>query len=236
MQGVLDKIVAEPFRDLFQRMVEFLPNLLSSIIVLGIGLIIAWAVKALLQKLLQIFNIDNVCKRVGLTDILQKGGFKGSPSDLICKSIYGIVLLIFVIMALYSLKIDAIENLIEKFFLYLPNIFVAVILIVIGYVLGTFFSRAVLIAAVNRGFKHSGILYTTVKASILVLTITMALEQLGIGKDTVIIAFSIIFGGAVFAVSLAFGLAGKELAQQFLEKRLKQDSEPEEPEDEIKHL
>ncbi len=236
MNGFFDKVVAEPFRDLFHRMVEFLPNLLSALIVLGVGLIIAWAVKALLQKAMQIFNVDNVCKRVGLTDLFQKGGLKDSPSRIICNGIYSLVLLVFVIMSLYSLRINAIQNLIERFFLYLPNVIVAIILIVIGYLLGNFIGRAVLITAVNRGIKHSGMLYTGIRTAIMLLAVTMALEQLGIGKDTVIIAFSVVFGGVVFALSLAFGLAGKDMAKEFLERTLKHSEKPKEPEDELRHL
>ncbi len=236
MDGFFDKVVAEPFRDLFHRMIEFLPNLLSAIIVLGVGLIVAWAVKALLQKVMKIFNIDNLCKRVGLTDLFQKGGLKDSPSNIICKGVYSLVLVVFIIMSLYSLRINAIQDLIERFFLYLPNVIVAIILVIIGYVLGNFIGRAVLITAVNKGIKHSGIIYTGIKTAIMLLAVTMALEQLGIGKDTVIIAFTIVFGGIVFALSLAFGLAGKDMARDFLERSLKQLEKPEEPEDELKHL
>ncbi len=236
MNGFFDKVVVEPFRDLFHRMIKFLPNLLSAIIVFGIGLIVAWAVKALLQKAMQIFNVDNVCKRVGLTDLFQKGGLKDSPSKIICNGIYSLVLLVFLIMSLYSLRINAIQNLIERFFLYLPSLIVAIILIIIGYVLANFISRTVLITSVNRGIKHSGILYTGIKTAIMLLAVTMALEQLGIGKDTVIIAFTILFGGVVFALSLAFGLAGRDMAKEFLERALKHSEKPEEPEDELRHL
>ncbi len=236
MNTFFDKVIAEPFRSLFHRVVEFLPNLLSAIIVFGVGLIVAWAVKAVLQKAMELLNIDNLCKRTGLTDLIQKGGLRDSPSNIICKGAYSLVLLIFIIMSLYSLKIDAIENLIERFFLYLPNLIVAIVLIIIGYILSNFIGRAVLITSVNRGIKHSGLLYNGIRIAIMLLTVTMALEQLGIGKDTVVIAFTILFGGIVFALSLAFGLAGKDMARDFLEKSLQRMEKKVEPEDDLKHL
>ena len=62
----------------------------------------------------------------------------------------------------------------------------------------------------------------------------MALEQLGIGRSTVIAAFTIVLGGAVLALALAFGLGGRDLARRLLEKRLKKDGDGED--DELKHL
>ena len=59
----------------------------------------------------------------------------------------------------------------------------------------------------------------------------MALEQLGIGRETIIIAFAIVFGGIVLALSIAFGLGGRDIAKEYLEKKLKGEEK-----DEIEHL
>jgi hypothetical protein len=61
----------------------------------------------------------------------------------------------------------------------------------------------------------------------------MALEQLGIGKETVLLTFAILYGGVVFALALAFGIGGQETAREYLEKRLKGEGNDE---DEIQHL
>lgn len=60
----------------------------------------------------------------------------------------------------------------------------------------------------------------------------MALEQLGIGRETIIISFSIIFGGIVLALAIAFGLGGRDIAKEYIEKKIKGD----EKKDEISHL
>jgi hypothetical protein len=64
----------------------------------------------------------------------------------------------------------------------------------------------------------------------------MALEQLGIGRSTVIATFTIVFGGLVLALALAFGLGGKDLARTILEKRLKKDGDADGEHDDLKHL
>jgi hypothetical protein len=57
------------------------------------------------------------------------------------------------------------------------------------------------------------------------LAATMALEHIGIGEKTVEIAFAALFSGVVFAFSLAFGLGGKDIAREFLERKIKEDKE-----------
>jgi hypothetical protein len=71
-----------------------------------------------------------------------------------------------------------------------------------------------------------------VKLTILLLAVTMALEQLGIGRGTIIISFAIIFGGIVLALAIAFGLGGRDIAKEYIEKKIKGD----EKKDEISHL
>jgi len=52
----------------------------------------------------------------------------------------------------------------------------------------------------------------------MVLFVAMALEHLGVGRQVILISFTIVLGGVVFALSLAFGLAGRDLAQQILDR------------------
>lgn len=233
MKNIFEKVITDPLKDFFQRFVEFLPSMLSSVFILIIGFLSAWILKTAVYKFLKVLNVDHFSQRMGITQAIEKGGIKETPTGLISRIFYWLTVIVFTIMALYTLKIPTVENLLERFFLYLPNVFVAAILIIIGYTLSNFLSRAALIASVNAGIRFSGLLSKGVKISIILLVLTMALEQLGIGRDTVIIAFSIVFGGVVFATALAFGLAGKDIAREYLEKRFK--GEPGEK-DEIQHL
>ncbi|GBE35585.1 hypothetical protein BMS3Bbin06_02126 [bacterium BMS3Bbin06] len=233
MRGFVDKVLTEPLSDFLQRLIEFLPNLLSSLVIMTLGFFTGWVLKNITLKILEIINADRFCHRTGITHALEKGGIKDKPTVLIGKVFYWLVVIIFAIMALYTLRVPAVANLLERFFLYLPNVFVAVVLIIVGYVLSNFLARATLIASVNAGIRISGFLSKGVKAGVIVLSLTMALEQLGIGHDTVIIAFSLLFGGVVFALALAFGLAGKDLAKEYLEKRFGREQEEK---DDLKHL
>jgi len=147
---------------------------------------------------------------------------------------FWLVTVLFSVLSLSVMRIPVIDRLLERFLLYLPNIFVALIIMAIGYLFGNFLGRAVLIASVNAGFKFSALLGKAVRTVVMLFSFAMALEQLGIGRSTVIAAFTIVFGGAVLALALAFGLGGQDLARRLLEKRFKKDGDGER--DELKHL
>ena len=117
--------------------------------------------------------------------------------------------------------IPTVEKLLATFLLYLPNILVAVVMLMIGYLLGNFLGRAALIAGVNAGIRISGTIGKLVQLAVFILAATIALEQLGIGQDTVVIAFAITFGGIILALAIAFGLGGRDMASEYLDKKFR---------------
>ena len=233
MKAFIDKIITQPLRGFLEKLIDFLPNLLSALIVFVLGLVVAWIVKVIIVRLFKLLKLEGLFSRIGATEALQKMAVKDTPAKLVGRMFYWLTVIIFFIISLYLLKAPAIEQLLEKFLLYLPNIFIAAVILTIGYLLGNFLGRAALIASVNAGIKFSALLSKGVKTIILLFAFVMALEQLGIGRGTVIAAFTIVFGGIVLALALAFGLGGKEIARTYLEKRFKSE---EEEKDELKHI
>src|SRR4030042_1992465 len=118
-------------------------------------------------------------------------------------------LVIFFIIALNALKLPAVDQLLERFLLYLPNVFIAAFLLIVGVLIGNFLGRAALIASVNAGIKQSGLLSRAVKTTVVLFAFVMAMEQLGIGRQAVLAAFTIVFGGLGRGPALGFGLEGK---------------------------
>jgi hypothetical protein len=54
-----------------------------------------------------------------------------------------------------------------------------------------------------------------------VFAFTMAVHQLGVAEDFVLITFALLFGGLCLAGSLAFGLGSRELAGEIVRERYK---------------
>lgn len=234
MENLLEKIITEPLKDFLQKLAHFLPNFFSALIVLAIGLLLAWAVKMAIIKLFKLLKFDSLSARLGVSEVLEKMAVMDSPEKLMGRFFYWLTVTIFFIVSLYLLELPTIEHLLEKLLLYLPNVLIAAIILVVGIILANFLGRATLIASVNAGIGFSGFLSRGIKTIIVLLAFVMAMEQLGIARDTVIAAFTIVFGGLVFALSLAFGLGGQSIARKYLEKRFGLDDG--DKENEIKHI
>lgn len=224
MDILFESLLIEPFQRFFQEIIRFLPRILSFVFILLIGIIVAYILKSLVYKAAQGLSLDRYAKKYGLAQIIKK---ERSFSVALSSLVFWVVVILFVFFALSSVNIPAIEQITEKFVLYLPNLFIAAFILFLGYLLGNVLGRAALIAAVNAGAKASGIIGKAVKLSIYLLAASMALEQLGIGKNTIMVAFAILFGGTVLALALAFGLGGKDIARQYLEKKIKGEKEGE---------
>jgi len=232
MNDFLKRVIIEPVDRFWERVLQFLPDILTSLLIFILGIVLGLIFKKLFLRFFNTIKVDRFSERYGFIEILKKGGIKEPISFILSRLIGWLTIIIISIVALRSLNVPAIEQILEKFFLYLPNIFVAVIIIFFGYLLSNFLGRTALIAAVNAGWKVSGLIGRFVKLTVFLLAVTMALEQLGIGRETIVIAFAIIFGGVVLALAIALGLGGRDIAKEYLEKKIK----GEEKKDEISHL
>lgn len=236
MGEVWTSAITDSLNKFLAKVITFVPNLLAMITILIIGFLIAWIIKIILLRFLKAIQFDKVSERWGLTHILSKGGMTYSPANLLSGFFYWVIVLITLILGINALEVVATQNFIARFFNYLPNLFAAVIILAIGYLIAIFLSQAALIAAVNAQIDSARLLARVVRWFIIILSLTMALYQLGIAESIIIVAFTVIFGGIVLALAIAFGWGGRELARDFLEKLYKSREEKKEERDNISHI
>jgi hypothetical protein len=217
-------LILEPLKEVSQKFFRFLPNLLAMLIIILIGIIAARVVRAVLQRLLKAINFDSWSDRMGLTSLMRKGDLWSKPSVAVGAFVYWFLIIVAFMAGLDALQVRAIDNLTSQFVLYLPRVLSAVLILVFGYIVTGFIGRAVLITAVNRGYHFSRLLAEAVRLLLVVLFVAMALEQLQVAPSIVVAAFSIIFGGIVLALAIAFGVGGVDAAKRVIEtEREKKD-------------
>lgn len=207
-------LVEEPFREMILKFRFFLPNLMAMLTILLLGLGVSWLLRRIVVGLLDLFHFDRWSDRMGLTALLRREHIWPKPSLAVGAVAFWASLVFFVMMALSVLKLEAVELLISQAFLYLPRVVSAVLLILVGYLLTGFVTRAVLIAAVNSGYRNSRIMAEGIRLLLTVLILAMSLEQLQVAPSIVLAAFSIAFGGIVLALAIAFGVAGIDQARK----------------------
>jgi len=111
----------------------------------------------------------------------------------------------------------------------------ALLILFFGLLAANFVARAVLLAGVNANFRSSRLLSISIRIIVSIFALSMVFEVLGVAEQTMLIAFGTVFGAVMLGLAIAFGLGGKDLAQEFLEKRLAARKK-EEKEDELSPL
>jgi hypothetical protein len=216
------------------KVLQLLPRLLAALTVILVGVILAALLRAIVRRSLRFAGFDQRVEHSGFALPFRRAQLDWSPTELAGRIAFWGTVLSMGIFSLSALEMPILDRMIEEFFLYLPKLVVAGVILAVGFLLASFLSRAVLLLAVNEELPSPRLLAGTLRLLVNLLTLVMALEQLGVARTTVTVAFAILFGALMLALALAFGLGGKEFARDFLARRLTQD--PPNPEDGLKHL
>ncbi len=237
MSDVWGDAIVEAFRDMMMRMALFLPKLFALVSFIALGLLAAVMIRAALHHLLRAARVDGLSERWGLQASLAKAGIKQPFSQVVGRLAFWTVFVIFIFMGVDALGLPTTADLMGQLLGYLPSVIAAGLLILVGALLGNFLAEATLIATVNAQIQEARFIAGLVRWGIFLLTAAMVLTQLGIAKEIVVSAFTIVFGGVVLAVAIAVGLGGRNIARDALERRWRKAKEKEKDErDEIAHL
>jgi len=233
MGEVLQEAIVEAFRETAKGIGMFLPRFLLLISLLVVGTMVGWVLKALLLRILKAVRFDSISERSGLTSALMRGGVRRAPSQILGLIAFWVVFLFFAFAGVNLLNLPAATDLMGLVLRFFPHLLAALLVLLAGWLLANFFAQAALIAGVNAQFPGARFVASAVRWGILSLTLAMVLTQLGIAKEIVVAAFSIAFGGVVLALAIAFGLGGRDLAKELLERSLQERVKPG---DELSHL
>jgi hypothetical protein len=233
-KDVLSDVIGQTLSAFREELAAFGPRLAAMLVILAAGFLLAGALRLLLRFLLRRLGFDRFSERAGLAHMLRKAGFAGHPSGALAALVSFVLLAFFVLLALGALDLRLARDLVAQAFAYLPQVLVAGALLAAGGLLAGFARRSVLIAAVNAGLPSARLLAAFVQGALLILFAAMALEHLGVGRQIILVSFTILFGGVVLALSLAFGLGGRDLARELLERLARKGEPPRE--DPLRHL
>lgn len=216
---------------------RFLPRFLEMLVILLVGWIIAFVLRALVRSILQLTKFDRLSEHTGATQLL-RGAALPSLTELVSRFVFWVAWLGFILLGISVLGVAGFQEHVAAFFGFLPRLVVALFILFFGLLAASFFSRAVLLGGVNAEMPSPRLVSWAVRTMIILFVVSMAFEELGISSRTIIVAFAMTFGALMFGLALAFGLGGKDLARRYLEKRFGPESghETREREDELSPL
>lgn len=234
MQQTWSEILVASFRDVVQRLALAAPRLLAMLTLVLVGWVLAAIARRLVARLLRAADFDGRCARWGLTAAMRRGGLGRPPSELVGRLVFWLVFLVGLLMGVEALEMPGTAGAVGRVLGFLPNLVVAMTVLVGGWMLAHFAAQAALIATVNAQVPGAPLVSTAVRWLVLAFAGAVALTQVGIAREMVLLVFGIAFGGAVLAVALAFGLGARDLARQALEAHLRR-GEDEAP-DRVSHV
>ncbi len=234
MREIIIAELTQALQDLVRGFAHYLPRLIVMLIVTFVGWVIASLLKVVVRSILRLTKFSKLSANAGATQLLNQAALPSS-TELLSRFVFWVAWAGFILLGVSVLGIMGLQEYISSFFLFLPRVFVAVLILLFGLVAANFVSRAVLLAGVNANFRSSRLLSVAIRIIISIFTLSMVFEVLGVAQETVLIAFGTAFGAVMLGLAIAFGLGGKDLAREFLEKRLV-GSKKEEKEDELSPL
>lgn len=192
--------------------------------ILGFVLIVvaAWFVASLIEKglaaVLRTIRFNDLAQRAGLADFVQKMGMNTDPAGMIGLVVKWFVRLIGLVVAFDALGLPAVSEVLRQLLLWLPNVVVALVVLVIGGLAARALSNVVRGAASEAGLSNAHFLAKVASTIVWAFTIVVAVNQIGIATELVNTLFMAVVGALALGVGLAFGLGGRETAAEILRK------------------
>src|SRR5581483_4068485 len=208
--------IVNALNDAVKLILTFIPRLVGFIVILVVGLIIAALVEKGLTFILRKVGFDRMANRIGLTRLEQRMNVRLDPAGVLGKIVYWFVLLIFLIPAADALGVPAVSNILNSLVNYIPNVFVAILVLFLGSLAGAFVADIVRGVVATAKIGSPNVFAAISRWAIIGFAALIALEQLQIAPSLI----NELFAGVVFAVAiafaLAFGLGGQDAARRWL--------------------
>jgi hypothetical protein len=194
----------------------FIPRLIGFLVILVVGLIIAALVERAVSYLLRRVGFDRIADRIGLTRFEQRMGVRMDAARILGKIVYWFIVLIFLVPAADALGVPAVSNILNTLVAYIPNVFVAILVLFLGTLAATVVADLVRGAVASANIGNPNIFAGIARWAIIGFAALVALEQLQITPTLLNELFGAIVAALAIAFGLAFGLGGQEAARRWL--------------------
>ena len=193
-----------------------IPKILGFLIILIVG----WIIAALVQKgtvaLLRSIKFNDLSERSGLAGFVRSMGTASDSSGMIGGVVKWFIRLTALVIAFDALGLPAVSDILRQLLLWLPNVVVAMVVLVIAGLVANALSSIVRGAAAESGLENAVFLGKLASAVIWTFGIVVAVGQIGIATTLINSVFMAVIGALALALGLAFGLGGRETASQIV--------------------
>ena len=209
----------QPLQDALSAFFSYIPQLIGAIVILIVGYVVARVLQAVVGRVLQGIGFDRWMERGGIKQFFDRAETNQTPASILGALVFWFVFIIAITMAADALGIPQVSVVLAQLIAYIPSIIAAILILILAALLANFISGIV------RGATGSDILSSIAQYAIIVYAVFAALTQLGVAVQLTANTFLILLGAVALAAALAFGIGGREVARDIVEKAYNRSDE-----------
>ena len=210
--------VIESLRGFVVDLGLFLPKVIGAVAILIVGWLVAKLLQFVVVRGLKGIGFHAVTDTAGLDDFLKKGGIRKSTIDVLGVMVYWLAILMTLLATFNAMGMTALSTLFNRVADFVPNVVVAMLALTIGLYFARFVADAVTAYTRNVGMADADLVGRLTRYAITAFVVVIAIGQFNIPERMFEYALLIMFGGAVLALALMFGLGGQKWAADKLDK------------------
>lgn len=208
-------------QEFWSTLATFLPSLVGALITLILGLIIASGLRSIVERIIAGIKLDSMLSQAGVSTYVERGGMRLNSGKFLGAVVYWFFVIVFVLAATEILGLQQVAEFFRGVLNYIPNVVVAILILLVSLVVGNFLSALVRASVMSARLHASKVLGAFTWWIVLIVGIGTALRQLEVA-DLVVVFINYLVAGIVAMIAIAggiaFGLGGKEVATHWLEK------------------
>ncbi len=203
---------------LWDRVVNLTPSLIGAVVVFIIGSIVAVGLEKIIQQLVHHLRLDHLLKQLGAEQFMERAGLKLDAGVFFGRLVYWFIFIAFLLASSDILGFTALSRFLNGVLDYLPNVFIASLILIATLVAAKFISGLVRASVLGAKLHAAKTLSTIAWWGVFVFGFLAALQQLGVATGIIESLVTGLIAMIALAGGLAFGLGGRDLASHWLSK------------------
>ncbi|WP_375443606.1 hypothetical protein [uncultured Fibrella sp.] len=212
----ITQILINTFQSLITQFINFVPKFIGAGVVLGIGVVVAKILAAVVQRVLKGAGFDRFGDKLNEIDLIRQLQTEIKLSEIVAKVLYYFVLLVFVTAATETLGIAAITGMVTSLVNFIPKLIAAAIMLQVGVLVADVLKQGVVSLCASFGISSGRLLGMVVFFFFLIITIISALGQAGINTELLESSFNLLIGAVFLAFAVGYGLASRDVMSNIL--------------------
>lgn len=214
------------FQNMWAGVIGFLPMLITALLIVIIGWLVGAVFGRVVYQVMKSLKVDEALRKAGMEGWLQRGGVRLDSGRFVGGLVKWFVIIVFLVAAFDTLRLTQVNEFLKDVVLYyLPQVIVAVLILLVAVVIADVMQKIVSASARSAHLKAANFLGSVTKWSIWIFAVFIALEQLGIAAYFVQMLFTGVIIALALGLGLSFGLGGQNTASEFLGKLKEEISE-----------